>query len=211
VALQPVEAPHPSEPPRRRATDGGRPRGHAEPASALTKGALAAYRDRDFAGAEHQASGALAGQLHALRAVYDRATADETHNPAAAVKEYQDAMAMDARIGRGLHAGYFRGKLGRLEVLVSQQAFGQGRYDLAYQAVVAARSYGGGDGGMAKQLEAKAAELVQRGQAVERSNLTQAKTLWRMVVRMVPQSSPNYAKASSLLGNAAGAHKDDED
>ena len=74
----------------------------------------------------------------------------------------------------------------------------------------AARS-GAGDGGLMKQLENKAADLVQKGQAVQKSNVVQAKQYWRTVIKMVPNTSANYAKAYQLLNNAGGPHRDEDE
>ena len=57
--------------------------------------------------------------------------------------------------------------------------------------------------GAARQLEGKASELVSQGQSQQKSNIGQAKTYWRTVLKMVPSSSPNYTKAYSLLNSAS--------
>ena len=69
---------------------------------------------------------------------------------------------------------------------------------------------GGDAGAVMKQLEQKASELVNQGVAAQKTNVGQAKQLWRGVLKMVPSSSPNYTKAYSLL-NAASPQRRDED
>jgi hypothetical protein len=110
-----------------------------------------------------------------------------------------------------MHGSFFKQKIGHVELAAAQQAFTGGKYDQAYQAVLLAQKYGAGDGGILKQLEAKAGELVQKGQSVQKSNLNQAKTYWRMVTKMVPTSSPIYAKAYTLINNTGTAHKDEDE
>jgi len=82
---------------------------------------------------------------------------------------------------------------------------------VAYATITAAQKHGGGGGGLPKQLEAKAAELVAKGQGLQKSNLNQAKTYWRMVVHMVPTTSPSYGKAYGLLNSGGTAHKDEDE
>jgi hypothetical protein len=190
-----------------------------------SKGAMALYKNKDFAGAvrasrleamsqsgkQADKSMALMFALKAVEAAYDRATAEEASRPSEAVKDYTDAMALDQKLSKGVHAAFFKQKIGKVQLAAAQQAFSGGKYDQAYQAVLLAQKYGAGDGGMMKQLESKAAELVQKGQSMQKSNLAQAKTLWRMVTKMLPTSSPNYAKAYGLINNASGPARDEDE
>lgn len=187
--------------------------------------AMAAYKAKDFATAERlyrlearNQSGrkmeqtiAFANQIRDLKALVDKAGAEEGKSPAAAAKDYQEAMAIDARVGRGVHAGFFKQHLGKLEIPLAQQAFSQGRYDVAFNAVQQAQHLGAGDGGMLRQLEAKAKELTDRGAAMQKSNPGQAKMYWHQVLKMVPTTSPQYSRAYQLLNQNAGGHKDEDE
>jgi hypothetical protein len=154
---------------------------------------------------------AFANQVRDLKSLLDKGAADEAKNAVAAAKDYEDAMAIDARIGKGMHAAFFKQKLGKLQVPMAQQAFQQGKYDVAYAAVQQAQKLGAGDGGMLKQLEAKAKELIDKGAAVQKSNAPQAKGYWRQVIKMVPTSSPSYARAYQLLNAGGTGHKDEDE
>jgi tetratricopeptide (TPR) repeat protein len=192
----------------------------------LSGAALTAYRAKDFGGADramriestHQATKQalktieLANLIRQLKQTLDRADGEEGKNPGAAARDLGAALSLDAKISRGVHAGWLKARLGRVQLANAQGAFRQGHYDVAYQAVTSAEKLGAGDGGLRRQLETKASELVQRGQSLQRSNVNQAKQYWRMVMHMVPSSSATYAKAYSLLNNAAAKQQDqDED
>jgi len=171
--------------------------------------AQAAYKAKDFANAERlfraesrnqplkqmEKTIAFANQVRDLKAVLDKAAGDEGKNPTAAVSDYETAMAIDGRIGHGQHAAYFKQKIGKLQIPLAQQAFSAGKYEQAYAATQAAQRSGAGDGGMLKQLEAKAKELTDKGAAVQKSNPAQAKQYWHQVIKIVPSSSPSYARA----------------
>ncbi len=127
------------------------------------------------------------------------------------MKLLEEATSIDAKLSKGVHAAYFRGKLGKVQLAYAQQTFAQGKFEATYEAVRIAQRYGAGDGGMLKQLELKAAELVQKGQGLVKSNPTQAKAEWRKVIKMVPTSSPNYIAAYKLLNNSAAPSSDEDE
>jgi tetratricopeptide (TPR) repeat protein len=182
--------------------------------------ALALYKNKDFAGAERayrqeamnqsakqaEKTIALAGQVKNVKLLLDRAQSQESSKPDAALKDYEEALALDAKIAKGVHKDFFRGKIAKLQGGAATGAFNQGKYDVAFALANAAK-----DTAMLKQLDTKAAELVQKGQSMQKSNLVQAKQNWRMVIRMVPVGSPNYTKAYQLLNNAGSAHKDEDE
>jgi tetratricopeptide (TPR) repeat protein len=215
--LAPVKLP----PPKGKDKEAGK---EASPAP-LSGGAMAAYKAKDFAGAEKafrlealnqpakvaQKSLDTANQVRQLKQLIDRAASEEAGKPDAAAKDYEDAMSLDAKLGKGVHAAFFKSKIGKLQLSAAQAAFTQGKYDVAYSTVLNAQRAGAGDGGLLKQLESKAGELVQKGAGVQKSNVNQAKQFWRMVIRMVPTSSASYAKAYQLLNNAGAAHKDEDE
>jgi hypothetical protein len=187
--------------------------------------ALAAYRGHDFANAERlyrldatkqapklqDKTLAYAAQVHDLKLLVDKAAADENKSPAQSLKEYEDATAIDARIGKGANAAYFKQRMGRLQLPIAQAAFAQGKYDQAFAAALQAQKLGASDGGMLAKLEAKAQELTTKGSALQKSNLAQAKQYWRLVLKMVPTGSPVYNKAYTLLNNSGGQRRDEDE
>ena len=190
-----------------------------------SKAAMAAYRARDFAGAaklymqesmkqtEKQAIKTIefANQVRQLQQIVDRATVDEAKNAPQAVKEYDQAIQLDQKLTRGVHAAFFKGRMGSLGVQAAKQSFSQGNYEAAYQAAMAAQKGGGDASGLLRQLDQKAAELVSQGLAVQKSNIGQAKQYWRTVLKIVPSSSPNYTKAYSLINSASAPRRDEDE
>ncbi|HEX4459871.1 MAG TPA: FHA domain-containing protein [Polyangia bacterium] len=194
----------------------------AAPSSAQ---AMAAYKARDFATAERlfrlearnqpakqmEKTIAFANQVRDLKGVVDRAAADEAKNPTAAIKDYDDAIAIDARVGKGMHGAYFRQRMGKLQLPVAQAAFAAGRYEAAFAAALSAQRAGAGDGGVLRALDAKAKELTDKGVAVQKTQPAQAKTYWRQVIKMVPTTSPTYIRAYGLINQAGGGHRDEDE
>lgn len=209
-------APRPAATPRREPAAGG--------GSDLqsNRAAYGAYRARDFAGAANilRRSGTsqannLAAQIARLGDFYHRAQATSSSNPVGAVGDYQRAAALDAQVGGSIHANYFRDQASTVAKNAARQAFNQQRYDLAYDmAKVAQRS--GDDGGIIRQLSAKATSLNIRARQIARSNPDGAKTIWRSVLRMVPPNDAAYQEAAQGLrsgggGRSSAAADEDED
>ncbi len=187
--------------------------------------AMVAYRGKDFATAESalrqdaktqsgkqaQRLNEAANDLKQLKSTLDRAQGEEQKSPDQAVKDYQTAFNLDAKVSRGVQAPYIRGKLGKAQNSWAQQAFQQGKLDEAFRAAREGQKMGTGDGGVLKQLEGKAVELTNKGLNVQKSNLTQAKSYWRMVLKIVPDNSATYLKAYNLINNSVGPHKDEDE
>jgi tetratricopeptide (TPR) repeat protein len=190
-----------------------------------SKTAAGPYKAKDFAGAatalrlqaknekgkNAEKSIAIAAQVAQLGNLYNKAEADKLKNIPVAVSEYQQAGAIDARIGRNTHAAYFKLQIGKLAKQSAQQLFAAGKYPEAFEASKNAARAGSDDGGVGKQLSAKAVELNNKAAGMQKSNLNGAKTLWRQVVKMVPSSDPAYIKAYQSLNAAVGAHTDDDE
>jgi tetratricopeptide (TPR) repeat protein len=220
IDLAPVKVPPPSSKTPKEA-----PPPASSPGGAVSGSALAAYKNRDFAGAEKayrvealnlpaiqaQKSIEKANQVRQLKQVVDRASSEEGKQFDAAIKDYEEAMSLDGKLGKGMHAAFFKQKIGKMQQSQAQSAYAAGKYEQAFAAAQTASKYGAGDGGVLKLLEGKAGELVQKGIAVQKSNPPQAKTYWRTVIRMVPTTSVNYAKAYQLLNNGGGSHKDEDE
>jgi len=154
---------------------------------------------------------AVAKKVSDMKTALDHAASVESSNPAQAMKDYETALGIDAAVGKGMHAAFIKQKMGKAQLASAQQAFSGGKYEIAYQTMQAAVKAGAGDGGLAKQLETKATELVNKGVAAQKSNPNQAKDLFRTVVRMVPPTSPSYVKAYGLLNNASAKKKDEDE
>ena len=186
----------------------------------LSGPASAAYKSKDFNGAANTlrgvktpASQALANQMMSLAQAYTKAEADKVKNLAAAATEYQQAMAIDAKVGKSFHASYLKGQLGKTEKALAQQAFQQGKYDQAFEASKGCAKAGSDDGGVGNQLKARAVQLLGQAEGMKKGNPNGAKGLWRMIVTMVPPSDPSFAKAQAGLKSSSGpaaAHDEDE-
>lgn len=179
------------------------------------KGAAGPYKAKDFAGAAAAAKAAgkapVAQKITALAAVYAKAEADKTKNASSAMTAYQNAMAIDASVGKSTHAAYFKAQIGKLAGQAAQQSFQGGKYEAAYEMVKAAQRVGASDGGVGAQLKTKAGELHNKATAMAKSNPNGAKTLWRQVIKMVPATDPTYAKAQQGLTATQSTKDDDED
>jgi tetratricopeptide (TPR) repeat protein len=190
-----------------------------------SKTASGPYRAKDFAGSAQalrlQAKSEkgkpfdrdtqLAAQVANLGAIYAKAEADKTKNLPQAVAEYQQALGIDAQIGKGTHGAYFKSQIAKLAKQAAQQAFGAQKWDVAFDNAKAAQRFGGDDGGVQAQLKAKAAEFNTKATGMQKTNLNGAKALWRQVMRMVPASDPNYVKAYQSINAATASHKDDDE
>jgi|GEM_PF-2650491 len=186
--------------------------------------AMVAYKNKDFDGAmkafraealasvgpKSQKAIDTANQVKQLKIALDKAAGEESSQPTAAAKDYEEALGLDAKISKGIHASFIKQKMSKTQVAAGQQLFASGKYEQAYQAATGAQKAGADAGSLLKQLESKATELTQKGEGMKKTNLAQAKTLWRQVIKIVPSSSPIYIKAYTLI-NSAGANRKDED
>jgi tetratricopeptide (TPR) repeat protein len=221
---EPPEPPPPVERKRKRERAEA-PKSHEAPLGGMPLTAFNAYKVRDFVGAEKalrlmatQDAGKsaqhaldLANQIRQLRTTLDRAAGEESARPDLTARDYLDAKGLDERIGHGVHAAFFKAKLGKLQLTSAQLSFGQGKFDLAYAAAKDAQRMGADAGGIVRQLEAKAAELVQKGQALLKTSPAQAKQSWRMVLKMVAPGTPSYTRAYQLLNASSTGHRDEDE
>jgi hypothetical protein len=157
---------------------------------------------------------AMADDIRKLGQAFNRAEADAQRNPVAAIRGYEQAAAIDRRIGKGAHASYLSQKLAKLTRAEAQRAVSSGKYELAYELVRSAQRYGGEDAqtrAVSQSLEARAKELFERGYQVKGQKPDEAKALWRRVLKMVPSSSQWYGKAYKYLNEGSGQRQRDED
>lgn len=165
---------------------------------------------RAFRGPAAQKALSLASQVQKLGDAYGRAEAAKSSNPTTAVTEYQTAMGIDAQIGRGTHAAYFKQQAGKLAKDAAKQAYQQQKFDTAFEMAKLAQRFGD-DGGVGSALKQKAQEMNVRALQMARSNPNGAKAMWRMVMRMVPPGDPAYQQATKGLSSAASASKDEDE
>src|SRR5581483_1561628 len=131
IDLAPVKVPPPSSKAPKEA-----PPPAAAPGGAVSGPALAAYKARDFAGAEKayrqealnlpavpaQKSIDKANQVRQPKLVVDRAAGEEGKQFDAAIRDYEEAMSLDAKLGKGMHAAFFKQKIGKMQQSQAQSA-----------------------------------------------------------------------------------------
>lgn len=184
----------------------------------MTSAAAGPYRSKDFAGAaqalrsikgpQQRTAESAASQVAQLQQLFTKAESDR--NLATAISSYQQALGIDAKLAKGFHGTYFKSQLGKLSKALAQQAFQQGKYDVAFEAAQNCARYGTDDGGVQAQLKSKAAQLLAQAESLKQRDLNGAKNLWRTVTRMVPSSDPSYVRASQGL-NSSQVKRGDED
>lgn len=191
-----------------------------------SKAAMAAYKNRDFAtakkaylaeamnakdGATSQKLIAASKQVENIANLITAAGNDEKSAPDKAAKEYEDAIALDQKISKGALGSFLKSKIGGISVQAAKQAFSNQKFDQAYTLALQAQKAGAADaGGVLKQLNDKAGELVAKAQGMQKTQPDEAKKLARQVQKMVPAGSPNYTKAYQIV-NSSGAPRRDED
>ncbi|HEY3355576.1 MAG TPA: FHA domain-containing protein, partial [Polyangia bacterium] len=157
---------------------------------------------------------AMAEDIRKMGQAFNRAEAAAGSNAVAAIRSYEQAAAIDRRIGKGAHAGYISQKLAKLTRAEAQRALSSGKYELAWELVRTAQRHGGDDAqtrAVSVALEGKAKELFERGYQIKGQKPDEAKALWRRVLKMVPSSSGWYGKAYKYLNEASGSRQRDED
>lgn len=191
-----------------------------------SKAGQAAYKAREFQLAykayiqdsmrqnENQARKTIeyANQVRTLQQLVEHAAADEAKQPAQAVKEYDQAIALDQKLSKGVHTAFLRQRISGIGAQAAKSAMSAGNYEQAFQAAQAAQKSGVPEAGaILKQLDQRANEMIWQGQGLQKSNVGQAKQLWRTVLKMVPPSSPTYTKAYSLLNNVSTPKRDEDE
>ena len=157
---------------------------------------------------------ALAEDIRKMGQTFNRAEAEAGKNGVAAIRGYEQAVALDRRIGKGAHGPSLTQKLAKLSRAEAQKALSGGKYELASELVRTAQRYGGDDAqtrAVTQGLEAKAKELFERGYQIKGQKPEEARGLWRRVLKMVPSSSQWYGKAQRYLTETGGARQRDED
>lgn len=177
------------------------------------------YRSKDFAGAaqalrnikgpQQRNAESAAAQVTQLQQLFTKAENDR--NPATAILSYQQALGIDAKLAKGFHGAYLKSQLGKLSKALAQQAYQQGKYDVAFDAAQNCAKYGTDDGGIQAQLKIKAGQLLSQAEGLKQRDLNGAKSLWKMVTRMVPPSDPSYARASLGLNSSQAKRKDEDE
>ena len=187
-----------------------KPEPKAEPAGGgagdlpSNKAALAAYKNRDFAGAigamkavKAPKAAATVKDLEDLRTQNDKAAKAEGSKPSDALAAYQSAAAIDKRLGGGL-ASYFSGKVSAM-----QSKAGGGT--TAKPAAAAS----GGD----PAKDAQADQMLAQAKSLVAKDPSKAKLLCRKVMQLYGSSpkNPKVQQAFTLLNSIKGGKDDDDD
>jgi outer membrane biosynthesis protein TonB len=149
---------------------------------------------------------AVARDYAAVGAGLARGDASAQSNPMAAMAAYSDALRADQRSGKGQHQKTLRAKLAQVAPRAAVAFLDAGRLESARASADLAAANGSANDPNVKAvrvgLEAKARELFNRGQELSRSQPEAARTLWRRVMKIVPDESPWYEKADAALSKA---------
>ncbi|HJZ89031.1 MAG TPA: FHA domain-containing protein [Polyangia bacterium] len=166
-------------------------------------------------GKNHERLLAVAEEVHKAGQAFMRAESDRSSNPAAALREYDEALEIDKRLpfSRGHHAPYLIAQLQKLSRAAAQASYAAANYEQAFQAAKSALHFAPGDAAVNKvlqDLELKAREFVNQGLMVRESNPERARLLFRRVLKFTPSTSLWYQKAYTSL-NAMPKAPTDED
>jgi tetratricopeptide (TPR) repeat protein len=174
---------------------------------------LRAAAGRDSANAERLTG--LAEDYATVGAGISKGEAAEAGAPGAAMSAYQDALKADTRSGQAVHSAFLRGRIAKVAPPAALAFLQQDRYEQARGACDAAVNYGvGSDPTVMKVrrlLEEKAKDFFNRGLALEKANLAEAKTLYRRVLKMVPADSVWYVKSYAAVNKPSRNQSTDED
>ena len=168
------------------------------------KGALASYKNRDFAGAisamksvGSSKAAATVKDLEDVKSQNDKASKLEGSNPKGALDAYQAAASADKRLGGGL-SSYFSGKISAMQA----KAGGTGAKPAA--------PAGGGD----PAKDAQADSMLGQARGLASKNPAQARLLCRKVMQLYGsnnQKNPKVQEAYKLLTSIKGGASDDDD
>jgi hypothetical protein len=130
-----------------------------------------------------------------------------------ALAAYKKAMAADRRAG-GAHQGFLRDKIADVAPRAAASYMAKQNYEMAKAAADDAVNVGAGGTpmieGVRNSLDRRAGEFYATALKVQKSKPEDAKSLARRITKMVPSSSPWYAKAVKLLSASAGSGDEDE-
>ena len=162
--------------------------------------ALAAYKNKDFAGAISAAKAVkspkaaeTARSIEEVKAAVDKASKLEGSNPKGAIDAYQTAAAADKKLGGGL-SGFLSGKISGLQAKAGGKP-----------------AAGGGSGDAAK--DAQADQMLNQARGLVTKNPSQAKLLCRKVMQLYGNSAknPKVQEAFKLLNSIKSKGDDDDE
>lgn len=198
-------------------------------ASGAEKAAAALYKDKQFdkaaetlrtqaakeTGATADRLTGLARDYAAVGAALAKGDANATSAPTTAMSAYQGALNVDQHAGHGIHAAYIKAQLAKVAPRAAQQYYAAQQFEQARSACDTATAFGAGsDPTVVKiraSLEAKAKDMYGQGVKIQKSKPTDAKAMFRRVLKMVPADSPTYTKAYAALNKPSKTSDDDED
>lgn len=193
-----------------------------------TKSALARYRARDWAGAsallDQQArrlTGAparavrdLAATVRGVGQALEQAQRVQLQDGDAALKHYESALRLDARIRPPAHQAMIRELIHRLARVQATAALSGKRFSAAFAAVKLAQRYGPLDAGLKRileRLEVEAMALFDQGYTLRESDPGRARAIWQRVLQMVPPGGRAYQKAYTWLNTSAPRYADEDE
>ncbi len=195
--------------------------------AAATKKADGQYRAKDWKGAaatlreaigtstepEVKAMKARAADYDAIGNNLTAALGMSSARSTEALSAYKKAMAADRRAGAA-HQQFLRDKIGDVAPNAAASYMVKQNYELAKSAADDAVNVGAGGNarieGVRTSLERRAGEFYATAVKLQKSKPEDAKGLARRITKMVPASSPWYAKAIKLLNASSGRSDDDE-
>lgn len=195
--------------------------------AAATKKADGQYRAKDWKGAaatlreaigsstepEVKAMKSRAADYEAIGNNLTAALGMSSARSTEALSAYKKAMAADRRAGAA-HQQFLRDKIGDVAPNAAASYMVKQNYELAKSAADDAVNVGAGGNarieGVRTSLERRAGEFYATALKLQKSKPEDAKGLARRITKMVPASSPWYAKAIKLLNASSGSSDDDE-
>jgi hypothetical protein len=143
-----------------------------------------------------------------------RAEKTQGSNPPQAIKYWQDALAADAKIQKGMHQAAIKEAIFLVAKKDAASNFAKGQYPAAFSSVKVAQKYGKDDAAVKKildGLERKAQDLFTKAYTMRASNLAGARKTWQQILKMVPPSSTAYQKSYTYLNNSGPSYKDEDE
>ncbi len=179
------------------------------------KGAATTLRDAIGASTDPDAKAlkTRAADYDAIGTNLNAALAFGTSRAPEALAAYKKAMAADRRAG-GTHQGLLRDKIADVAPRAAASYMAKQNYEMAKAAADDAVNVGAGGTpmieGVRTSLDRRAGEFYATALKLQKSKPEDSKSLARRITKMVPSSSPWYAKAVKLLSASAGGGDEDE-
>jgi len=182
----------------------------ADKSADVKKRVLAAYREGDFAGAaEHARSAGSDNKEHAklgdaidrFAELYGRIQAAGT-NVNSVARQMHTAILLDKQISGGFYAGSLSTPLVEEYLKEAKAAWTGGKVAIACQRVrqaMAIQEKHSEGQRLSERCEGEAKTMLQKAESLQASNVTQARSIYREILTMVPQNREVHRKAFERL------------